>query len=302
MQLSALSQPTGMLSIIELDGLVEFSDIFQLDLERAEDHKKIHQLLTEISGLLVQNGGQHAPSAISLEPSFSFDAYAQSLDEGRSKQEAEIRSQPGLVLSLDTSVTKPTDPVLLPELIPNWGVPEVRNNYGVAKLTLYYHPKEEIALKEKQFVAELHDYCRHEGIGLLLKLMMYTPAEESFSTESFQADQLAAVQEFRGFCDLLALQYPLDSLACATLTSELDIPWVVVGDGREYADFKDVVRDSIEAGAGGYMAGNVFWREASQFVSDDGQLIFPAISHFLQTTTRDRLLELTRIVNEFAEK
>jgi tagatose-1,6-bisphosphate aldolase len=190
------------------------------------------------------------------------------------------------------------NPEAVPILIGSWGVGAVKQNYGLAKIELYYHPREARALEKKQLLCELSDYCRHEGIDLLAKLVVYTPSEEKFTVAAFQQAQLQTVQELSRYCSVVALQYPQDALACATLTAELDIPWLVSSDDLGYEAFKDILRTAINNGARGYLADAVFWQEMYDLKLDDGTPNWTKVTEFLQTTARDRSIELRRVAIE----
>lgn len=289
MRLPALQSNTYF-TLLELDRIAQLA----ADLGLKIDEMGNKQLLTRVLRTL-QSELSPSVSGLIIEPEFGLPLVL-GLSKHSPKQSAK---QPGLLLSLDALSSTTIDPLPLPQLIQNWGVVAVRNNYGVAKVTLYYHPDEAAALKKKQLIAELYDHCHHEGIDMALKLIIYTQADEEFSVEAFQDTQLTAVSEFRRSCDLLALQYPQDALACATLTTELDIPWVVVGDGHQYDLFKEIVRDSLEGGAQGFWAGEAFWHELQGLRQRDMSPDLPAIEQYIKTTVRDRVIELTRIVAEF---
>jgi hypothetical protein len=49
------------------------------------------------------------------------------------------------------------------------------------------------------------------------------------------------------------------------------------------------------------LAGEVFWQEIKNMRHDDASPDFEAIETFLKTTARDRVLELTRIIDEFGQ-
>jgi len=100
--------------------------------------------------------------------------------------------------------------------------------------------------------------------------------------------QLEAVTDMRNKCHLLALEYPHSALACATLTAELDVPWILVDRTPDYNDFKEQVRTAIEAGAVGAQIGSVLWQGLNK---DNYQQV-------IETQARDRMIELSRIVSE----
>lgn len=218
-----------------------------------------------------------------------------------------------LILPIAQKTSHQVDPLALPTLAKNWGITEIANNYGVALLTLFYHPAEEQALKKKQLVAELADHCRLEGIELILDLRLYTPGNEVYDPEKFQTAQLTALSELRAHPSAFILQYPLEPLACATLTTELDVPWLLSDVGYDYADFKEALRTSLEGGAKGFYLEELVYPEL-KFASDKTIKEFAKLDRELQQETvaqwlsslesnlkfgsRDRILELRRITDE----
>ncbi len=269
-----------MFHLLALDGSARMIDRFELPMVDPETDEAISKILTAIQQLISPSS-----SGVVIDPMYGFHL--------SQLKPADV----GIAYRLEKLAAE-VDPLALPILIGNWGISAIRHNYGVAKLELYYHPKEECALEKKQLIAELFDYCKHEGISLLLKLVVYTPADETFTVASFQEAQLEAARELSPSCSLLALQFPQDALACATLTAELDVPWILIGDDIEYESFKDILRTSLDNGAKGYLIDEVLWREMYQMRQEDGFPDWTAVTKFLQTTVRDRSIELARIVNE----
>jgi tagatose-1,6-bisphosphate aldolase len=270
-----------MFTLLELDGIQSLADAFGL----AREEKGAGELLASFVDQTCITLSEHATGVV-LEP-----------DLGYAKVSSWLNNVP-VVLALDEKKTE-VDPLAIPALHKYWGVNEVHNNGAVAMLTLYYHPTEQVALEKKQFIAEISDYCRMLQTPFVLKLVIYTPAAEEFSVPSFQQAQLTAVQEFRSQVDMFVLQYPQDPLACATITTELDVPWLVSSDGLTYDQFKEVMRDSLDAGAQGVAVGNPLWAEISTLRQKDHSPDVVEIEKFIETTSRDRLIEVRRIVDEF---
>jgi tagatose-1,6-bisphosphate aldolase len=190
----------------------------------------------------------------------------------------------------------------LPKFIPQWGIEETKNNFGVVKLTLPYHPSEQMALEKKKFLNEVHDFCAFEKIPLILDLQISGIGGGKIHTDDLPEAQMAAIQELRTSCDLIALDYPGSVLATATLTAELDIPWVLVSRQESYEDFKNHLREALENGAKGFLAGRPLWQELAQARNKDMTPDKLAIHKFIATTLRDRLIELIRITNEVSAK
>ncbi|MBD3279408.1 MAG: hypothetical protein GF390_01710 [Candidatus Pacebacteria bacterium] len=280
MHLPALQTANKFFTVLELDYSPKLADWLGLDLTASANLAVLEQVNQQLWQELAQ-----ADTITVLDPVYTFKL---------------LKTQSSLsALALRLSqLTPAVDPLAVPRLIPNWGVEEVANNQALAKLELYYHPAEEQALAKKQLVAELADYCQYLQIPLLLKLVIYTPAEEEFELTKFQANQLEAVQEFRQLAQFLALQYPQEALACATLTAELDIPWLLNTDGIDYQGGKEMLRVALDNGAQGMMMGELLWQDLAEFKQKDQSPDLTAIQDFIKTTVRDRVLELTRIVKE----
>lgn len=285
MHVSALQSDSGAFALLELDTVAKLAASIAVQLDEPSNQ----QTFQTIVSLLMEQLGSRATGVI-IDPSYGLSA------------PTETQKKCQIALALDQQGSDEVDPLQLPSLIHNWGVPAIAQNYAPAKITLYYHPHEENALQEKQLIAELYDHCKHEGIDLLLKLMLYTEAEEVFDVQRFQEAQLQAITEFRASCDLMAIQYPQNALGCATVTTELDIPWVVVGDGQQYQDFKEIVRESLDAGAAGFLAGQTFWNEIGSMRGSDAVVDLERVSEFVSTKVQDRVVELTRIVSEAMEQ
>ncbi len=209
-----------------------------------------------------------------------------------------LKTKAGTVLMLQTQHLD-VDPMALPQLLPDWNVEAVAQNYAMAGLEMWYHPVEQEALTKKQFVAEIADYCHHEGIDLLLRLRFYNYQD---ATSSTLADQLLqAVQELRASCQLLVLDFPLDSLTAATMTAELDIPWLVYLGDQTYAQAKDTLRQALESGAAGCVMGDALWSDLLSLPSPTGATVPAATPSKIATELGDRAVELARIVTEHAQ-
>jgi tagatose-1,6-bisphosphate aldolase len=279
MTLSALKSSHSLIGVVALDEAYTLADLLGLSLKEPSNE----QLLNEVLALLIEIHSKQA-SGMVLDPVYSLPLLEESADNA-------------VILARLEQVQEP-DPLIVPKLIKNWGIKEVRNMYGLAKLELYYHPEEEKALEKKQFVAELYDFCEIEEIDFLVKLMIYNPNEEKMTATDFQEAQLAAVNELQRSASVLALQYPQDPLAAATLTSGLDTPWLLVSDDVPYDKFKEQLRVAIENGAEGFLAGEVLWQEIEGMRQEDQSPDLEKIKEFIKTESKDRIIELMRIVQE----
>jgi len=273
MTVSALTR-NNIIGIANLSDSLEIADSFGMNAKSAQEQAKVESLISSFVPELTPH-----VSGICLSAEVGFSATEN------------LPLDTGLVFEL-SDMLRPKDPLSVPVLSQIWGVEQTSNNNAVAKLELFYNPQEEEARSKKQMVVELYDYCQHENIPLLLDLILYLETSKDKYQAQFLELQLDAIQELRQYCDLIALEYPSDALSAVTLTAELDIHWILSGRGVPYETYKEQLRISLESGAVGYLVGSQFLPDK---VTKDSQT-------FIETTVRDRAIELNRIATETMER
>lgn len=279
MNLSAIQSHQDRFSILELDHSLDLAQKLELDLNFKSGLEQFQLILRDLITHLALY-----PSAVAAEPIHSLPLLLKDIEQG-------------LILRLDQDTVQ-RQLEIPPRLSSSWGVDEVVNNYAVAKLDLWYHPAAETALKKKKLVAELYDYCSHSGTQLFLKLNIAVQPDESKDKVVFQEAQLQAVQELRSDCHLLALEYPHDALSAATLTAELDHPWIVTLTASDHQTTKQQLRTALENGAAGFISGQALWSQLNTFRQADKTLDLSAIQNYIETSVRDQMIELVRITDE----
>ncbi len=279
MNLPAIQSDQHAIGLLQLDQAPKMASCLGLDLTSPTNEDVIKNLIQDMGTI-----GAQQVTGLVIDPIYSFSLAGDSRETG--------------LLTRVTTLHEEIDPLSLPMLMPNYGLDEIRQNYSLAKLELYYHPQEEKALAKKRLVAEVFDYCDYLDIQLLLKLIIYTPSGKEFDQATFQQDQLQAIQEMRSLTDVLALQYPRDPLSTATVTAELDIPWVLMSQDQPYQEYKQSLRTSLENGAVGFMAGDSLWRDLAELKAKDKSPDLKRVQQFVNTTFQDRVIELMRISNE----
>lgn len=206
----------------------------------------------------------------------------------------------GVVFRLEQSDDQP-DPLANPRLNTSWTIEHIRNNYGIVKLELHYHPDEPNALQKRKFVAELYEYSHYEEVDFILDLKVKTHTLLISNPEEFQNAQLIAIKHLRQTCDAMMLEVPQDALAAATITAELDIPWLMTSSIFDtYEACKETVRMVVENGARGTVLNQVLLADTLNDIAISAEN-FDQIKQELTTTVRDRVLEIRRIVDEGVE-
>lgn len=284
MNLSTIQTPTGYFTIAAFDHRGSLAKMFGLE----QDDPEAGELLSKLK-VLFMTAFSDLSSGVLVDPIYGFPAIAQKARNC------------GLVLSLESSGYT-DDKNAVPTLIPNWSVHHVKNNYAVAKILTYFHPDEPNAAAKRKLLMELSEYCKYEDIAFLIEPVIFNPkSKEALPKEEFQAAQLATVQEFQRYCDVLKIEYPGDALACATITAEVDVPWIVLSRGVEYNQFVDAVKISMENGAKGFAVGRAVWQEIGEMRDVNGKADYHKIEEFLQTIGRERHQKLLDLVQTAAQ-
>lgn len=282
MLLKSVQNTSHQFCLLQLDQVQDLAELFEVNLQEKVGLKFMseayEQLMTALSPCV---------SGVIVSPEYNFSSILKK------------DHQAGLLLGLEKRLDA-IDPLNLPPLIQNWGVEHVRNNYALAKLELYYHPQESEAIRKKQLVAEIYEYCRMLDVDFLLELKLFSPQEITNNKSEMQEAQIMAIEDFRNQCSLIALEFPGDTLSAVTVTAELDIPWIVTSSAvSDYEHFKENLRIALESGAKGFMAGNLIWQDLFDEINpEQWQKWQQEFARLLSTKVRDRVVELSRIASE----
>jgi tagatose-1,6-bisphosphate aldolase len=88
---------------------------------------------------------------------------------------------------------------------------------------------------------------------------------------------------------VLKLEYPGSAAACGRVSDALSVPWAVLSAGVGHDAFCDQLRDAMDGGAAGFIAGRSLWKEAVGLPAAERR-------EFLDAVGRRRLDEMLAIV------
>jgi tagatose 1,6-diphosphate aldolase len=162
------------------------------------------------------------------------------------------------------------------------------------------------ALSDKlAVVQQTIELCDRHDIPLFLEPIAYAPDPQHALTNSELLQiMLEMAQRFTVMgVDVLKLQFPVDVHqvndeqvwrdACQALDAACGVPWALLSAGVDFATFAQQARIACECGASGVIAGRAIWKEAIQLSGPERQ-------QFLESTVRQRMLELTSICRDYA--
>jgi tagatose-1,6-bisphosphate aldolase len=144
----------------------------------------------------------------------------------------------------------------------------------------------------RRLVREVLADCGRAGLPCVVELMTYRldgEPPETFAArrEDLIVDGAVALEECGA--EVLKLEYPGSAAACGRLSDAVGVPWAVLSAGVDHEAFRGQLRDSMDGGASGFIAGRSVWKEAVGLPADERRA-------FLQDTARRRFAELVDIV------
>lgn len=156
------------------------------------------------------------------------------------------------------------------QLLDGWSPSAARDaGASACKLLLPFHPDRPVAAAQQQVALDTVALCHEAGMPLVLEPLFYgldDPADRPRVVLE-TANRFAA-----SGADLLKLPFPVDTsidddrdhwhAACATISSLVPSPWVLLSGGGSFDAFAAQVEVARGAGAAGFMVGRALWGEA----------------------------------------
>jgi sulfofructosephosphate aldolase len=200
----------------------------------------------------------------------------------------------GLIVAADRLHQEPDGPVEDTAIDGSVDLRRARTAGAIAAKLLVIWRDDDDRDRRIRMSAEFVRRCRDDGLLSVLEGVA-RPGGDGVSPILAAARDLAGVQP-----DLYKAQVPLagkgdvDRLTeeCAKLDAVIAVPWVVLSQGVDRADFATAVRAACRAGASGMLAGRAIW---SDLVGAAGELA--TLAALLRERSVPRLRELGSIVD-----
>lgn len=275
MNLPAITGSAGEIVLLKLDEPALLANQLGFELDQPEQRG---QLLTALE-CAVQEYGKHVTGVI-LSPEFNY------------QEATDIPDRTGRIFCLERTLNE-LDPLSIPVLQTKWGIEYVRNNLALAKLLVYASGGEAERVTKLEFVNEIADGCRYEGVAFLLEVKLINGSR--YGADRFFKEQVSALELLKDQADLLLLESPRTAFNCLTLTGKLRRPWVLTDStgGADYSQFKEQLRDAVAGGAQGV---SISRHVLPTF--ERGQFDHSIFRSFVAKEGRDRVLEIARIAAE----
>ena len=200
----------------------------------------------------------------------------------------------GLLVRIEADGHAMEDGLRRSQLIDGLGAAGARARGATAAKVMVFlrADREDLDSGTAQMVRAALEDCRRADLLCVMELMTYRLDDES--PEAFAARRADVIVEGAVLLQecgskVLKLEYPGSPEACRRVTDALDVPWAVLSAGVDHDAFCDQLRDSMDGGCDGFIAGRSLWKEAVGRPAAERR-------RFLDEVARRRMEDLLRIV------
>jgi sulfofructosephosphate aldolase len=173
----------------------------------------------------------------------------------------------GLIVRIEADGCQVQDGLRQSQMIPGLGAKGARAlGATAAKVMVFLRAdREDLDGYTAQMVRAALEDCRRTDLLCVMELMTYrlddeSPEEFAARKEDLVVDGAVLLQECGS--KVLKLEYPGRASGCQRITDALDVPWAVLSAGVDHDAFCEQLRDSMNGGADGFIAGRSLWKEA----------------------------------------
>lgn len=247
-RLDRLATPSGQFAILALDHVRSFATTVRPD---DPDSLTPDEIVASKEGLV--QGLATDASAILIDPvlaSRQFDSASAPLGAG-------------LLVGIEDGDYESA--VASPRLLPGWSVDRAaRLGADGIKISVYYDPDGDMS-GPVGFVREVARQCDLVDLPLFCE-----PLVRLRGGPDMQRQVLEGIRRFGDAgVDVLKIQFPCDTKAeqsraswadaCAEADRISPTPWALLSEGRDFAEFSELLTIACRAGASGFLAGRVIW-------------------------------------------
>jgi sulfofructosephosphate aldolase len=200
----------------------------------------------------------------------------------------------GLLVRIEADGHETADGLRRSQLIEGLGAEGARARGATAAKVMVFvrADREDLDGYTAEMVRTALEDCRRAGLLCVMELMTYplddeTPEQFAALKEDLVVNGAVFLQECGS--KVLKLEYPGSAGACRRVTDAIQVPWAVLSAGVDHEAFCVQLRDSMDGGADGFIAGRSLWKEAVGRPAQERRA-------FLDGVARRRLEDLVGIV------
>jgi sulfofructosephosphate aldolase len=200
----------------------------------------------------------------------------------------------GLLVRIEADGHETADGLRRSQLIEGLGAEGARARGATAAKVMVFvrADREDLDGYTAEMVRTALEDCRRADLLCVMELMTYplhdeTPEQFAALKEDLVINGAVFLQECGS--KVLKLEYPGSASACRRVTDAIQVPWAVLSAGVDHEAFCAQLRDSMDGGADGFIAGRSLWKEAVGRPAQERRA-------FLDGVARRRLEDLLAIV------
>jgi tagatose 1,6-diphosphate aldolase len=223
----------------------------------------------------------------------------------------QMSGQRGLLLALEKSGYTGKSSERRTTFLPGWTPEKIRRmGANAVKMLVYYHPGANALTEEMEaMIREQVQACHAVDLPIFLEPVTYSidPQHDKDSAEFAQQRPQIVVETAKRLsqtgADVLKMEFPVNAAYdtdetswrkhCEALSSNVDIPWVLLSAGVDFATFERQVRVACACGASGFLAGRAIWKETVNMPPEARQA-------YLRSEATSRIKQLVEIATRSA--
>ncbi len=204
----------------------------------------------------------------------------------------------GLIVRIEADGHEEHDGLRQSQMIDGLGAQGARAQGATAAKVMVFlrADREDLDGYTAQMVRATLEDCRRADLLCVIELMTYrlddeTPEAFAALKEDLVVEGAVLLQECGS--KVLKLEYPGSASGCRRVTDALEVPWAVLSAGVDHDAFCGQLRDAMDGGADGFIAGRSLWKEAVGQPREERR-------RFLDGVARRRMEEMLAIVGSAA--
>lgn len=167
---------------------------------------------------------------------------------------------------------------------------------GGAKLLLYFNPNLESAKTQIETARKVLEEADNIDFPLFFEFVTYSQKSFAYDPQTETPDKKKLILDSLDLLlsenirpDVYKLEYPGSLEGCKKITEKLkDLPWILLTGGVSFEKFDMELKDAIEGGAQGFLAGRAIWQEVCKLEGEEKEI-------FLKETLPNRFKEICKI-------
>ena len=159
------------------------------------------------------------------------------------------------------------------------------------KLLVYFNPEAKTNERQLRTAKKVLADVKENELPFFLEIVTYGNEELGRTRKEWVLKSLQMFLDFGIRPDVFKLEYPDDKQGCEEITYILkDIPWILLTRGVSFEVFKEQLKDAVQSGARGFLAGRALWQEIVDCKTEKERKVF------LDNIVVERFKEIYKIV------